>query len=310
MNPDLISAGDAVFAPLPQFSTLSVSGADARVFLHSQLSNDIEHLAPEMARRAGYCSAKGRMLASLLVIPHAGGFVLQVARDISAAITKRLSMYVLRSKVKVIDASDTWTQFGAWGPHAAARLASCGVTVPVAPMQVTHAQDRIVVCLDAERFLIIASNEFAALLAGRMRAVTADGWTLAEVRAGIPLITLATQDQFVPQMTNFELIGGIDFKKGCYPGQEIIARSQYLGKLKRRMYRGAIEACAAPAPGQDLFGADSQASGMIVNVAPRPEGGYEFLAVIQSAAVEADGPIRVGAPDGPIAHIVPLPYAL
>ena len=138
-----------------------------------------------------------------------------------------------------------------------------------------------------------------------------DGWTLADVRAGLPQVTLATQDQFVPQMANFELVGGVDFKKGCYPGQEIVARTQYLGKLKRRMYRGSIEAGpSSPAPGQDLFAAAPQAIGTIVSAAPRPEGGYEFLAVLQSSAVEAGEAVRLGAPDGPIAHMTSLPYAV
>ena len=311
MDADLIAKGGAVFAPLSQFGLLTVSGVDARGFLHAQLSNDIEHMDAGTAKRAGYCSAKGRMLASFLVVPRPDGFLLQVSHDIAAAIAKRLTMYVLRSKVKVADAGDAWAQFGVWGRDAAALLRSSGLEAPAEPMGVTGTQDRSVVALGDGRFLIFGPPDTATLLAASFAQVAPEGWTLEDVRAGLPQITLATQDQFVPQMANFELVGGVDFKKGCYPGQEIVARSQYLGKLKRRMYRGSIDApVSEPAAGQDLFGGEPQAIGTIVSAAPRPEGGYEFLAVMQSSAAEHGDPIRLGAPDGPIARMASLPYAI
>ena len=311
MDADLIAKGGAVFAPLSQFGLLTVSGVDARGFLHAQLSNDIEHLPADGARRAGYCSAKGRMLASFLVVPRPDGFLLQVSHDIAAAIAKRLTMYVLRSKVKVADAGDAWAQFGVWGRDAAALLRSSGLEAPAEPMGVTGTQDRSVVALGDGRFLIFGPPDTATLLAASFAQVAPEGWTLEDVRAGLPQITLATQDQFVPQMANFELVGGVDFKKGCYPGQEIVARSQYLGKLKRRMYRGSIDApVSEPAAGQDLFGGEPQAIGTIVSAAPRPEGGYEFLAVMQSSAAEGGEAIRIGTPDGPIARMASLPYAI
>jgi folate-binding protein YgfZ len=159
--------------------------------------------------------------------------------------------------------------------------------------------------------LVLGSTETEAALETHCTRAAPELWTLADLRAGLPLVTLPTQDQFVPQMANFELIGGIDFKKGCYPGQEVVARTQYLGKLKRRMYRGEIDdQASAPLPGQDLFGAEPQAIGTIVNAAPRPEGGSEFLAVLQSSAVEQGDPIHVGTPEGPLARIASLPYAL
>ncbi len=219
-------------------------------------------------------------------------------------------MYVLRSKVKVVDAGEPWTQYGAWGRDAAALLRECGYEVPTEPMQVAAGRNGLVVSLGEERFLVIAPAEAGSVISARFAQVAPEWWTLADVRAGVPLVTLPTQDQFVPQMANFELIGGIDFKKGCYPGQEIVARSQYLGKLKRRMYRGQTDGEAAPVPGQDVFSAEPQAVGMIVNAAPRPEGGYEFLVVMQSAAAEEGGPIRIGAPDGLEASIASLPYAV
>ena len=309
-NPD--SKDGAVFAPLPQYSMLSATGADARAFLHAQLSNDVEHLAANVARRAGYCSPKGRLLASFLVVPRTDGFLLQVSRDLAASIAKRLSMYVLRSKVRIADESETWAQYGVWGPGGGARLRALGIEVPSDPMQSLESEGRMLVCISPERYLLLCAPGFETALAGGLREASVEDWNLADVRAGLPQISLPTQDQFVPQMANFELIGGIDFKKGCYPGQEIVARSQYLGKLKRRMYRAEIDAGheTLVAPGRDVFGDEAQPAGMIVSSAQRPDGGNEFLVVMQSVLAESGAPIRLGAPDGPPARILALPYAL
>lgn len=312
MDADLIAKGDAVFAPLTQFGLIAATGDDARAFLHAQLSNDVEHLPAGAARRAGYCSPKGRLLANFLVIARPDGFLLQVSGDIAAAIAKRLAMYVLRSKVKIADAATSWLQFGAWGRDSDALLRSAGFEIPGGSLQCAESGNGIVICLDPARYLVLGTPQAADALSAHFPRVAAEWWTLADIRAGLPQVTMSTQDQFVPQMTNFELIGGIDFKKGCYPGQEVVARAQYRGQVKRRMYRGEIEQAGANAPtaGQDLYGDEPQAIGTIVNVAPRPGGGFELLAVIQSATVEQGQPIRVGAPDGPAARIAALPYAI
>ncbi len=311
MNAILTTTGVSC-APLPQFGLLSVTGADARAFLHAQLSNDVEHLPADSTRRAGYCSAKGRLLASLLVIPNGDGFLLQLSQDLAAPIAKRLTMYVLRSKVKIATVTDEWAQLGVWGPDANPALLSVGFKVPTALMGVEHSDKGSVARIDETRFLVLAPAETAELLQKHFVPAAPELWTLADLRAGVPLVTLPTQDQFVPQMANFELVGGVDFKKGCYPGQEIVARTQYLGKLKRRMYRGEIDGPVSTAPqaGQDLFGAEPQAIGTIVNAAPRETGGFEFLAVIQSATVEQGEAIHLGTHDGPAARIASLPYPL
>jgi len=304
--------GNAWFAPLGHLGALSVSGEDARAFLHSQLSTDIATLAADRARRAGYCSAKGRLLASLLVVPCSDGFLLQLSRDLAPAIAKRLAMYVLRSKVKIADASEAWAQFGVWGPARASRLKAAGLPVPDEALQVANSQDVVVVSLTDGRTLLFARSPVATRLAEHFAPGQADQWMLADIRAGLPLISQATQEQFVPQMANFDLIGGVDFKKGCYPGQEIVARTQYRGALKRRMYRGQTAAPDGPRPGQGLFALEfpGQACGDVLSAAPRQEGGYELLAVLHSTVVERGDAIHLGAPDGPLVHIATLPYAL
>jgi folate-binding protein YgfZ len=202
-------------ARLNRYGLLAVTGADARDFLHAQLTNDIANLPPNRAALAGWCTAKGRLLASFLVIPAKDGFLLQVARDLAPAVAKRLSMYVLRSKVKIADESDAWAQYGVWDADLGEGAAWDG--------------DVVTVRVAERRFLKIGKGF------SQDCGHTEEAWTLQEIRAGRPLITAATQDQFVPQMVNFEALGAIDFQKGCYPGQEIVARAQYRGQVKRRM---------------------------------------------------------------------------
>ena len=286
-------------AKLADYGALHATGDDARAFLHAQLTNDLEHLPPGRARWAGWCTAKGRLLATFLVIPAASGFLLQLARDVGPSVLKRLSMFVLRSKVKLADASETWAQFGVWGDGAAAQLASLGLPAPEGDLAVAEAPGGVVVRMEAERFLILAGAELAPRIDAR---APAEGWMLAEVRAGRARIELATQDQFVPQMVNLELSGGVDFRKGCYPGQEIVARAQYRGAVKRRMYRVRGSGLQA---GVELFadGASGEAAGVVVNAA-----GGEALAVLQSEVVENHASLRPGPQAAPL-EILPLPYA-
>ena len=272
-------------AKLDHYGLLHAAGADARAFLHAQLTNDLENLAHGRARYAGWCSAKGRLLATFLVVPHADGYLLQLARDLVPVVLKRLSMFILRSKVQLSDASARWTQYGVWGPDAGE------------PLAVSERDGAISIGIDTDRRLVLGAEGLLS------PGVSADAWTLAEVRAGRPLIELPTQDQFVPQMVNLELSGGVDFKKGCYPGQEIVARAQYRGAVKRRMYR--LKG-AALKTGQALYSDDSpgQPSGMVVNAA-----GDEALAVMQVAAVESKSPIRAQPLAAPL-EVLSLPYSL
>jgi folate-binding protein YgfZ len=289
-----------LIAVLDEHGLLEVTGEEARAFLHAQLSNDVEHLAAGHARYAGWCSAKGRLLATLLVVPHSGGFLLQLARDLAPAVAKRLSMFVLRAKVKLADASAQWTQFGLWGEGSEAQLAALGLAVPGEDLAAAHANGAIAVRVAPQRYVLLAPAAVRAELAIN---ATAEDWALAEIRAGRPQVVQATQDQFVPQMVNLELTGGVDFQKGCYPGQEIVARTQYRGQLKRRMVR--LRAPMPLRPGQDLYSDDlaGQPSGAVVNAA-----GGEALAVLQIATLESGAAIRSAA-GGAALEVLPLPYS-
>ena len=246
-------------ARLTRYGLLSVSGADAREFLHAQLTNDIQALPADRAALAGWCSAKGRLLATFLVIPSGDGFQLQLARDLVPTIQKRLSLFVLRSKVKITDESEALRQYGVWGDVP-------GLQLPSVPFAVVRSNGLVGVRFDEGRSLVLS----AAAIGGE--TVPEERWTVEEIRAGRPLITSATQDLFVPQMVNYEKVGGVNFQKGCYPGQEVVARAQYRGQVKRRMSRLPAPAGAPLAPGQEYNG------GVVVDSA-----GGEMLAVLPVA---------------------------
>ena len=234
-------------ARLSRYGVLSVTGEDARDFLHAQLTNDIQGLAPDRAALAGWCSAQGRLLATFLVIRSPQGYLLQVARDLAPAVAKRLGMFVLRSKVKIADESAAWVQDGIWDadwqqPDVAWK-------------------DGIVTLRVGERRYI----QMGPAIADKPNA-TEEDWVLREIRAGRPFISSATQDKFVPQMVNLEKLGGVDFQKGCYPGQEIVARAQYRGQVKRRM----VQMQGAAQPGEEFNGGTvvDAARGELLVVAP------------------------------------------
>lgn len=294
---------------LPSLGVLSCTGDDARGFLHAQLTSDIAQLAPGQARLAGWCSAKGRLLSTMLVVPREDGFLLQLPRALAPGVAKRLSMFILRAKVKLVDASDAWRQHGVWGPGAQERLVAAGLPVPHGALRVALAEDSLVVEVSQQRYLVISSAAADVRLAALSGEAREEAWLLEEIRTGRPQVLPATQEQFVPQMVNLERLGGVDFHKGCYPGQEIVARTQYRGVLKRRMVRARVDAPASA--GDELFAdeAPGQASGNVVNAAPAPDGHTELLAVVQISALESGQPVRLRAADGPALELLALPYA-
>ncbi|RJG10707.1 CAF17-like 4Fe-4S cluster assembly/insertion protein YgfZ [Massilia cavernae] len=300
---------------------IAVTGDDAAAFLHSQLTNDVAHLGVSEARLAGYCSPKGRLMATFLMWRNADSVFLQLPAELRAALQKRLSMFVLRAKARLSDVSgDTANQvmLGLGGTCAHAALQQVLGTLPEAPYtRIDHPLGTVIRLGDAfgaPRYQWLCSQETAADVLPRLRETLAyggaDAWRLAEIHAGIPQILSATQEQFVPQMVNYELIGGVNFKKGCYPGQEIVARSQYLGKLKRRTALASIDA-AGVAPGAEVFDvADpDQPCGMVVNAAPNGKGGVDALVEMKLASLE-QGDIRLGSAAGVPLRFQPMPYAL
>jgi folate-binding protein YgfZ len=308
----------AFVAPLPDLGLIAVTGEEAAPFLHNQLTNDVEHLGSAEARLAGYCSAKGRLLATFLMWKTVDAIMLQVPRQIQPVVQKRLQMFVLRTKAKLANVADDYVTLGLAGEPASAALTQWFPTLPAEPYSKVDSEAGTLIrmpnAFDAPRYQWITSVDTAQqawpVLTRSLSPVGTHVWRLGEINAGIPQITQPTQEQFVPQMVNFELIGGVNFKKGCYPGQEIVARSQYLGKLKRRMMLASIDTRDAKAGMEVFSSADpDQPCGMIVNVEPNAAGGVDCLVEVKLAAL-ADNTIHLGSSGGAPLTFNPMPYPL
>ena len=305
MTDTLIQAGtfDGA-APLTHLGLVRASGEDAASFLHGQLTQDVKTLDTATARLGGYCTAKGRLLASFIFWrPTADDILLACSADVLPATVKRLSMFVLRAKCKLSEATDV-RLYGLAGPSAAAWL---GDAAPQQPWQRARVQDAEVVRLPdvdgVPRWLLAAAQ------APQLPALSEEAWRWLEVRSALPRVVAATSEQFVPQMVNLELVGGVSFKKGCYPGQEVVARSQYRGTTKRRAFLFDAEADAAP--GQEVFTASDdpgQPSGLVMDSATL-QGQTAVLVELKIAALQAPS-LHLRAPDGPALRPAPLPYEL
>lgn len=305
-----------VMADLSQLGLLAFSGADTAEFLQSQFTNDVRGLSADAATWNGYCSAKGRMLANFLMWKDGADTCLQMSGDIREAVLKRLKMFILRSKVVARDATEEQVRLVLAGPQAAAALNAAGLPLPEGAMKTKSGEQGLTVRLGADKFVLaLRADEAPAIWAALAKHATPVGtavWDWLRLANGIPMIVARTQEEFVPQMVNWEVLGGVSFQKGCYPGQEIVARTQYLGKLKRRMYLAHLDGDEPPAAGDSLYtpDMDGQASGMVVNAAPAPGGGFDLLAVAQIESVAAGQPIHWREADGPVLALKAQPYPL
>ena len=309
-----VTASDAIVAAVEDLGILAFDGPDAESFLQGQLSSDVGAMTPGAVQWTSYNSPKGRMLATLLLW-RAGpaSFRAWVAADLAEPLRKRLSMFVLRAKVTVGDRTSGSRRYGVAGPGAGDALRAALGTAP-GPAQGIVAADCSVVATSDGRVLVdvpnAAADAIGAALAAHARSVPSEYWHWLGIRAGVPQITSATQDRFVPQTANWDLVGGINFRKGCYPGQEIVARMQYLGRLKERLFAFHV-AAPPPVPATPLYHVSfgAQACGTVVNAAAAPTGGSDLLAVVQWSAL-ADSAVHLGTPDGPVLAPLPLPYAV
>ena len=307
------AADGTIVADLSQLGVIALRGEDTATFLQGQLTNDVRTLHADGAQWSGYCSPKGRLLGNFLMWRQGEDYCLQLSGDILPGVLRRLSMFILRAKVTARDASDESVRLVVAGRQALAAVTAALGAVPDAPMRSVAGEAGQVIRVGDDKFVLSIPPERAAAVWQVLREsatpVGAPVWDWLRLNAGIPMIVAATQEQFVPQMVNLEAIGGVSFQKGCYPGQEIVARSQYLGKLKRRMFLAHVDAEAAP--GDPLYSADmdGQATGTVVNAAPAPSGGFDVLAVAQVESANTQT-LHLKAADGAALSLKPLPYAL
>ncbi|MDO8311899.1 MAG: folate-binding protein YgfZ [Sideroxyarcus sp.] len=311
----LAARDGTVLCDLSQFGILKVSGEDAQSFLQNLLSNDIREVNGNRAQLSSINNAKGRMLAGMLVWRSSDDYLLQLPRGLCETIRKKLSMYVLRAKVKISDVSDEIVCIGISGSNAQTTVQALYPTLPQQAMDVLQHDADTVLRRDARRFQIASSPQQGALLWQALskvaKPVGSPCWDWLDIRAGIPFIQPATLEAFVPQMVNFEVIGGVNFKKGCYPGQEVVARMHYLGKPKRRMYLAHLESDIAPQAGDELYSAEleGQSCGTVVTAVAAPQGGFELLAVVQAASHDTF-PVHLGGLTGARLQFETLPYPL
>ncbi|MDB5859738.1 MAG: hypothetical protein JWQ76_3427 [Ramlibacter sp.] len=293
-------------APLPHLGVIRAQGEDAASFLQGQLTQDFALLGTQEARLAAFCTAKGRMLASFIGFKRGADEILLVcSRDVLPATLKRLSMFVLRAKAKLSDASAEFALYGVAGETL--KALAPGPRAPWALAQAAGTAQMVQ--------LYPADGEPRALWVGPAGEAPAGPalapalWQWGEVRSGIATVTTPIVEAFVPQMLNYESVGGVNFKKGCYPGQEVVARSQFRGTLKRRAF--IAHADAELTAGQEVFQAadPEQPAGVVAEAAPAPSGGWDAIVSLQLAAVEA-GDLHAGRADGTPLQLLPLPYLL
>lgn len=306
---------DDVLVELSELSLIRAHGADALGFLNGQLSNDLRRLDDAHSQLSSYNSPKGRMLAVFRVFRRGEDYLLQLPAALAEEILKRLRMYVMRSKVTLEIADHELQRIGISGPRAE-QLVREAIGAAPADSDGCIARSEVTALRlpgPLPRFELIAPTPDAMTLwkrlASGVRRTGSPVWRWLDIQAGVPNVFPGTVEEFVPQMANLELLGGVDFKKGCYPGQEIVARMQYLGRLKQRMYRAQVQASALPRPGDPLYAPalSEQSVGLIVDAQPAPEGGYDLLAVIQIVSADGGG-VRLGGLNGPLLVFRSLPY--
>lgn len=304
---------DAVFdsfpavacTPLPELGLIRAEGPEAQSFLQGQLSNDMNLVRAEQALLNGYCSAKGRLLA-VLTVSRLGpdqSYGLELPAELLAATLRRMRMYVLRSKLSLSDASAELPALAVVGVAAEPLLRQLGLPVPERELACTQHEDMQITRRPGRwpRFLLRAPPQrLQALQAqlGEAAPLSPEHWRLAELLAGTPVVRSETVEHFVPQTVDLDLAGGISFSKGCYPGQEIVARVHYLGRLKQRLHLAVCDALASPGASIYASGQGDQAIGEVMEVTPLPDGGY-LLGLALSLSHGDASDLRLGAIDGP-----------
>lgn len=304
-------ANSAFFTLLSHEALLAVRGPDAAKFLQGQLTCNLNYLNEQTSSLGARCTPKGRMISSFRILQDGDGYLLALASELFEAQLTDLKKYAVFSKSTLTDESSKWVRFGLSGGDGA--LLTLGLDLPLQADTVTRTNGLIAVRLPGGRAELWAPAEQHESLHGRLAAqlheAPLNDWLLGQVRAGIGQVFGATREQFIPQMINLQAVGGVSFKKGCYTGQEIVARMQYLGKLKRRLKRLSLPQSESPTVGSELFSPVHSSSVGEVVLAATVDGSTELLAVLQEDAV-ADGRIHLGSIEGPLLTLLELPYQL
>lgn len=307
------AANATVLSVISDHALLCIRGTDAQSFLNGQLSNDVRRVDAAHSQLAAWCNAKGRIITLVRVFRRADDYYLLLPTDLRETVRERLQRFILRAKV-TIESDDNLVVLGVSGPQADLLLRAVLPHVSAADDCLTQGDSTLLRLSGVHpRYLLVAPIAAARALWERLAPpaipVGPQAWIWLDIAAGVSRIDTTTSEQFVPQMANLELLNGVDFKKGCYPGQEIVARMHYLGRLKQRMYRAHTESVVTP--GTPIFAPDlpGQSTGAVIASAVAPTGGYDFLAVLHTSSAAAKM-LHLGSATGPLLQLLPLPYAL
>ena len=304
-------ADSAFFCPLSHEGVLAVRGADAAKFLQGQLTCNLNYLSETQASLGARCTQKGRMQSSFRILLQGDGVLLAMASELLEPQLADLKKYAVFSKSKLTDESAGWARFGlANADHV---LASLGLELPAETDSVVRTDTLIAIRVSPGRAELWVPAEHSETVRSQLTPALKEAglneWLLGQVRAGIGQVMPQTRELFIPQMLNLQAIGGVSFKKGCYTGPEIVARMQYLGKLKRRLYRLSLDAAETPEPGTPLFSPSHNSSIGEVVIAAKADHSIELLAVLQAEAADS-GDVHLGTLEGPALHLLDLPYTL
>jgi folate-binding protein YgfZ len=304
-------ADSAFFCPLSHEGVLAVRGSDAAKFLQGQLTCNLNYLSDTQASLGARCTQKGRMQSSFRIVLQGDGVLLAMATELLEPQLADLKKYAVFSKSKLTDESAAWVRFGL--AEADQVLASLGLELPADTDSVARTDHLIAIRVSPGRSELWVPAEHAdavrSQLATQLKQADLNEWLLGQVRAGIGQVMPQTRELFIPQMLNLQAVGGVSFKKGCYTGQEIVARMQYLGKLKRRLYRLSLNAAQMPEPGTPLFSPSHNSAIGEVVIAAKADQVIELLAVLQAEAADS-GDVHLGTLDGPGLQLLDLPYQL
>ncbi|MCF5545792.1 YgfZ/GcvT domain-containing protein [Pseudomonas salomonii] len=304
-------ADSAFFCPLTHEGVLAVRGSDAAKFLQGQLTCNLNYLSDTQASLGARCTQKGRMQSSFRILLQGDGVLLAMATELLEPQLADLKKYAVFSKSKLTDESAAWARFGL--SNADQILATFGLELPADTDSVVRTDTLIAIRVSPNRAELWVPVDHAETvgqqLASQLQQADLNAWLLGQIRAGIGQVMPQTRELFIPQMLNLQAVGGVSFKKGCYTGQEIVARMQYLGKLKRRLYRLSLDAAQLPEPGTPLFSPNHNSAIGEVVIAAKADQSIELLAVLQAEAADS-GDVHVGSLEGPGLNLLDLPYQL
>lgn len=313
---EAVLTGQEILCDLSQYGLVRVSGPDAEKFLQGQFSNDIRLVTPERGQLSSYSSPKGRMLANFFIFRWQDAYFLLLSSDLTQGVTERLKKFRLMAKAEIEDLSSEYVRIGFAGPESPRLLCETSdrTDLPMTDWASVDAGDMLVAQLpwaSGQARLLLGKPEalqdtWNKLVQAGARPTGELPWNLLQIRAGIGLVSQNTAEKFIPQELNLEMLGGINFKKGCYPGQEIVARTKYLGRQKSRTYR--LLSPISSDPGTSIYGStlEGQAIGQLVACAPNGKGKYECLAVLRID--NANENLRLASEKGPELVVLDLPY--